>query len=107
MKLLFVCHYNQMRSRTAECIYNSRYLYHALSAGTASRATRKLTTELIQWAAKIFIMEREQVAFLKKHFPKETKNKVVITLDIPDYYYFMETELVELIQAKVIPYLDR
>ncbi len=34
MNLLFICRYNQMRSRTAESIYNSDSMYNTRSAGT-------------------------------------------------------------------------
>lgn len=101
MNLLFICRFNQMRSRTAECIYASDDLHETKSAGTAYIAKVKISPELIHWAEMIFAMEEKQTTFMKKKFPDETKGKIMITLDIPDCYCFMEPELVELIKSKV------
>jgi predicted protein tyrosine phosphatase len=54
MNLLFICRNNQMRSRTAESIYNSNSMYNTRSAGTASTTRMKISSELIHRADMIF-----------------------------------------------------
>ncbi len=89
MNLLFICRFNQMRSRTAETIF-SNGLYSSKSAGTAYNAKVKISVELIQWADIIFTMEEKQVKFLIRKFQPEIGIKPVISLDIPDCYYYMD-----------------
>jgi predicted protein tyrosine phosphatase len=95
-----------MRSRTAENIYISDNLHHTRSAGTAHMAKVKISPELIHWADMIFAMEEKQAIFIDRKFRLEIGNKKVINLNIPDCYYFMETELVQLIKSKVSTYLE-
>jgi len=90
-----------MRSRTAAFVYASIDLHATKSAGIAHTAKVKISPELIHWADMIFAMEEKQTTYMKKKFPDETKEKIMITLDIPDCYCFMEPELVELIKSKV------
>jgi predicted protein tyrosine phosphatase len=104
-KLLFICRFNQMRSRTAECIFSEENIYQVTSAGTDKRARRKITGELILRADMIFVMEDEQGIILKERFLNETSNKKIINLDIPDSYNFMEPELVCLIKERVSKFL--
>ena len=96
-----------MRSPTASFVYASIDLHATKSAGTAYTAKVKISPEHIHWADMICAMEEKQVTFIKKKFPDETEKKIMITLDIPDCYCFMEPELVELIKSKVSPYLEQ
>lgn len=105
LNLLFICHFNQMRSRTAECIYSSEPLYQIRSAGTECNGKGKITGELLLWADLIFVMEEEHEIILKEGFSAYTLNKRIVNLDILDNYYFMEQELVDLIKERVFPYL--
>ena len=107
LNLLFICHFNQMRSRTAECIYSSEPLYQVRSAGTECKGKGKITGELILLADLIFVMEEEHETILKEEFSAYAINKKVVILDIPDNYCFMEPELVELIKYRVSPYLKQ
>ena len=54
----------------------------------------------------IFVMEEEQQKFLLRKFPADIGFREIIILDIPDTYYIMEPELVELIVDAVSPYLE-
>ena len=54
----------------------------------------------------IFVMEEEQQKFLLRNFPADIGFREIIILDIPDTYYIMEPELVELIVDAVSPYLE-
>jgi predicted protein tyrosine phosphatase len=66
----------------------------------------KVTSELLQWADLIFVMEEDQKKFLLRKFPADIGFREIIILDIPDTYYIMEPELVELITNAVSPYLE-
>ena len=105
-KLLFVCRFNQMRSRTAEQVFSAEKPYQVRSAGTDRFAERKVTGELILWADVIFVMEDEQEEFIKEKFPDQTRNKKIFLLDIPDNYCFMDPELVGLIKDRVAYILE-
>jgi protein-tyrosine phosphatase len=66
----------------------------------------KISPKLIHWADMIFAMEGKQAIFIDRKFRLEIRNKKVINLNIPDCYYFMETELGQLIKSKVPTYLE-
>jgi predicted protein tyrosine phosphatase len=106
MKILFVCRYNEMRSSTAEAIF-SALGYNVRSAGTEKWAKVTLSNEFIQWADMIFVMEEKQKVIINSEFADSAKDKRIFVLDIPDNYYYMEPELVELIKTKVAPYLNK
>jgi predicted protein tyrosine phosphatase len=95
-----------MRSRTAELVYSRNHKYDVRSAGVTKGAKVKVTSELLHWADMIFVMEEEQQKFLLKKFPEDIGFREIIILDIPDTYYIMEPELVELIVDAVSPYLE-
>jgi predicted protein tyrosine phosphatase len=80
--------------------------YEARSAGVTKGAEVKVTSELLHWADLIFVMEEEQRKFLLKKFSTDIGFREIIILDIPDTYYIMEPELVDLIIEAVSPYLD-
>ena len=94
-----------MRSCTAEQIYSSEKLYNARSAGTEKKKSGKITGELILWSDIIFVMEDEHEEHLLEKFPEHVRNKLIVNLDIPDNYFFMDPELVDLIKSRVSPYL--
>lgn len=106
MNLLFICHYNKMRSRTAETIYAEGGKCCALSAGLSPGAKSKVSEELIQWADLVFVMEEKHEQHIRALFPEATRNRKIIVLDIGDNYYYMDPRLVELIRNKVDPYLE-
>jgi predicted protein tyrosine phosphatase len=105
-KLLFICRFNQMRSRTAEEVFSADNFYRVRSAGTDRKAKRKVTGELILWADVIFVMEDEQEIIIREKFPDQTFNKKIINLDIPDNYYFMDPELTDLLKDRVNSFLE-
>ena len=106
MNILFVCRYNEMRSCTAETIYAAKG-YNVRSAGTEKWAKVSLSNEIILWADMIFVMEEKQKVIINTEFADAAKDKKIFVLDIPDRYYYMESELVELIKTKVAPYLNK
>jgi protein-tyrosine phosphatase len=105
MNLLFVCTVNRMRSCTAETIYAADPYHKVRSAGTAPTATMQVTPELLRWADRIFVMEKMHESFILERFPDIDVSKKLIVLGIPDFYYYMEPELIEILRAKIDPLL--
>lgn len=105
-KLLFICSKNQWRSPTAEHVFASYPDVETDSAGTNADAEVRVSTEQILWADMIFVMERNHLKKLNTKFQAELKNRKVICLGIPDRYQYMQQELIELLQKKMLPYLS-
>jgi predicted protein tyrosine phosphatase len=104
-RALFICSQNRLRSPTAEQVFSSWPGVETDSAGLNADATVILSTEQIEWASLIFVMEKSHKNKLSKKFRSHFKNKRIICLDIPDEYEFMQPELIRLLEAKVGPYL--
>lgn len=101
MKLLFICSKNRLRSPTAEAIFSEYEGLEVDSAGLDRGAEILLSTEAIQWADVILVMEKSHRHKLSKKFQPWLKNKRIICLDIPDLYDYMEPTLVELLKTRV------
>lgn len=104
-KLLFVCSQNRLRSSTAEAVFSEYEGLTVDSAGLNQEAEIPLSSEAIQQADIIFIMEKTHRSKLSKKFQPWLKGKRVICLNIPDEYEYMEPALVELLKKKVLPLL--
>ncbi|MEH1786218.1 low molecular weight protein tyrosine phosphatase family protein [Nostoc sp.] len=104
-KLLFICSQNKLRSPTAEAVFSEYEGLETDSAGLDHYAEVPLSTEAIQWADIIFVMEKSHRNKLSKNFQPWLKDKRVICLDIPDDYEYMEPALIELLKQKVLPLL--
>jgi predicted protein tyrosine phosphatase len=94
-----------MRSRTAESIYSDDIRYIVKSAGISKKAQVRLTEDLIIWADIVFVMESKFRDVIVDLYPIESLSKEIVSLDIPDNYYYMETLLVELIKSRVNSFL--
>lgn len=70
-KLLFVCAGNAQRSPTFEHWFKeNKPQYDVRSTGTAYGYPYRITTELLEWADRIYVMDREQILFMKRKFPE-------------------------------------
>lgn len=97
MNLLFVCNQGQNRSRTgAELLKDSFSTQHA---GLHNELPLKKSQ--MQWADIILVMEDHQREEISKRFPKEYMEKRIISLDIPDYFYYNQPELIKLLKEKI------
>jgi protein-tyrosine phosphatase len=94
-----------MRSRTAESIYSDDSRYIVKSAGISKNAHVKLSEDLISWADIVFVMENKFKDIIVELYPIESLSTKIVSLDIPDNYYYMETQLVELIKSRVNSFL--
>ena len=96
MNLLFICNQNKHRSKTAEELFRGRF--HTKSAGLYNGTP--ITVELLSWADVLVVMDDAQRKELVHRFPKQVLQKRLVTLDVPDTYYYQQPELVELLQKK-------
>ena len=100
LKILFVCTVNRMRSATAQVIYQSDDRFEVKSAGTDKSASTVLTSDLLNWADSIIVMEKHHRAFIRKDFPGVYEKKKIVCLYIPDDYDYMQQELISLLKEK-------
>ncbi len=103
--LLFICAQNKLRSPTAEQVFSQREGLECDSAGLAPDADVPLSSEQIEWADIIFVMEKIHRNKLSKRFKAHLNGKQVIVLGIPDDYEYMDPSLVQLLKLKVPPFL--
>jgi len=103
-KILFVCSGNMDRSPTAEALLNGREDFKARSAGTWTHARRSISESLLDWADKIFVMEKEHEAAILRLKP-DLEKKITV-LDIPNNYRRNDPELVKTLKAKLSKHLD-
>ena len=106
-RVLFVCSQNRLRSPTAEQVFSGRPGFEVASAGTDHNAGNPVSTEIIDWADVIFVMERSHRNKLSKKFRAHLKNKRMICLDIPDEFEYMDPMLIRLLEAKAGPFFSR
>lgn len=100
-KVLFVCSRNRLRSPTAEYVFCGRANLEVASAGLNKDADVRLSSEMVEWADVIFVMEQTHRTKLAKWFKSHLKTTRLVCLDIPDKYEYMQPELVELLEQKV------
>ncbi|WP_295617147.1 protein tyrosine phosphatase [Chamaesiphon sp. GL140_3_metabinner_50] len=104
-QLLFICSRNQWRSPTAANLFAASERYTAKSAGTSDRARIKITPGLINWADRIFVMEKRHAAILQQKYPDLIANKLVVVLHISDDYQYMDPELIEILESRLAEHL--
>ena len=103
--VLFVCSQNKLRSPTAEQVFADWPGIETSSAGTNNDAENPLSSEEIEWADIVFVMEKSHRSKVQAGYRSALKGKRLICLDIPDNYTFMDPALVALLKAKVPPHL--
>ena len=96
---------NRWRSPTAEQVFAEHPGIECASAGLNHGADNPLTSELIEWADLIFVMERDHKTKLAKGFKQHLGGKRVVCLNIPDKYRFMDPTLVDQLNTKVTGFL--
>ncbi|MDB4436001.1 low molecular weight protein tyrosine phosphatase family protein [Akkermansiaceae bacterium] len=104
--ILFLCSRNQLRSPTAEAIFCALPRIKVDSAGLAKDAEVPVSTDEIEWADHIVVMEKIHRKRLNEQFSKSLKGKRITVLGIPDNYEFMEPELVDILKRKCAPFLS-
>ncbi len=103
--VLFICSRNRLRSPTAEQVFSSYPGVETSSARVDHDADNPVTSELLEWADLVFVMEAMHRRKLQKKFRTALNGKRIICLGIPDDFEFMDPALVQLLQSKVPPFL--
>ena len=97
MKVLFICNQNLNRSKTAEELFKDKF--KTKSAGLYNE--KPLSEKQLSWADIVVVMEDEQRAEIAKRFPKLYMQKRILSLGIPDVYFYNHPELIELSNYKM------
>src|SRR4051794_1262812 len=77
MRVLFVCGRNRRRSPTAERIFDGICGVEACSAGVSRDAEEPLTTDQIEWAELVVVMERPHRAKMARAFGRALRSRRV------------------------------
>lgn len=104
-RVLFICSRNRLRSPTAEHVFGRLLDFETDSAGLAPDADFPLSSDQVEWADLIFVMEKRHRSQLNRRFKRYLSGKKVVCLDIQDNYQFMQPELVSLLEKRVLPHL--
>lgn len=105
--VLFVCSANRLRSPTAEQVFSTWPGIETDSAGISNDAAVSLSSEQVEWADIIFVMEKTHRNKLNRKFRSSLNNKRVICLDIPDDYEFMDPILIRILESRAGRFLSR
>ncbi len=100
-RVLFICSRNRLRSPTAEQVFAGWPDVETDSAGLADDADVSLSSDQLDWADLIVVMERSHRRRLMQRHRQHLKGKRVVVADIPDNYAFMQPELIEVLLRKV------
>jgi len=104
--ILFLCSQNKLRSPTAEAVFCDHQGWEVRSAGLDTGADVLVSTEDIEWAEYIFVMEQTHKNKLQQKFKTVIKNQHVICLGILDDYKYMDKELIKILLKKVPKFID-
>ena len=104
LRVLFVCSLNQWRSPTAEAIYRNDARLEVRSAGVRTDAQRHISAGDVAWAQIIFVMDRDQQAWIRERFRNVTLPPISV-LDIPDSLVYMDPKLQLLLREAIEPEL--
>jgi len=97
MKILFICNQNQNRSKTAEELFKDQF--KTKSAGLYNQ--KPVTKKQLSWAYTIVVMEDEQRSEIAKRYPKLYIQKKILSLEIPDVYYYNQDSLIKILNKKI------
>jgi predicted protein tyrosine phosphatase len=100
-RILFICGKGRQRSPTAEEIFAEMPDWETDSAGLSADADLPLSSEQIEWATDIAVMEKRQLSRLRRAFSKEVAGRRIVSLDISDDYDYMQPELIELLKQRI------
>jgi len=84
------------RSPTAAEVFKDRF--ETKSAGLYSE--KPVSVKEISWADVIAVMEEEQRIELSKRFPELAFQKKIVSLNVPDTFFYKQPELIELLKIK-------
>ena len=97
MKILFICNQNENRSKTAEELFKTRF--KTRSAGLFNE--NPVTSKELNWADIVVVMDDFQRSEIAKRFPKDYIKKRILSLNVPDNYYYKQPELVDVLKSRM------
>ena len=97
---------NKQRSVTAERLYRNDPRLDVRSAGVRAEAQRRVNEADLKWADVVFVMERDQKAWIQERF-RDMELPPIDVLDVPDDFDAMEPQLQEILRSLLDPELDR
>ena len=101
VNILFICGKARKRSPTAAVVVAEHLGHPTDLAGLSADADERVSSEHLEWADTVAVMERAQLSRLKRQMGPHLKGKQLICLDIPDRFEFAQPELVDLITARL------
>ena len=105
--ILFICSQGKLRSPTAAQLYSNTPGLEVASAGLNSDAVVPVKPDLLEWADRIFVMEKNHRNRLTRKFKTHLQGKRITVLGIPDEYDFMDEILLMILEQKLTPMLGR
>lgn len=103
-RVLFLCSDARALSPTAAQIFERPGLRTDF-AGVGTGADDALSTEQLDWADLIMVMERRHAVRLNDRYGRQLAGKKIVVLDIRDRYTFMEQGLIDELHEKAAPRL--
>lgn len=101
LRVLFVCGRNLRRSPTAERLFRKDTRLSVRSAGVSDSSPRRVRESDLLWAELVLVMERTQAGRIRAAFAHVDELPPIESLEIPDDFEFMATELQELLRVAV------
>ena len=95
MNVLFIC--NQNRSKTAEEIFRNKF--KTKSAGLFNE--KPVSKKELERADLVVVMEDFQIGEIAKRFPSQYLKKRIVSLNVPDAYYYNQPELINILNSKI------
>jgi protein-tyrosine phosphatase len=99
--ILGVCGRNKRRSRTAEYLFKNDSRFNIRSVGLSPKSPRTINERDIQWASLIFVMDDDQAKRITATYRNSSLPKVQV-LHIDDVYEYLDPELIELLNDRII-----
>ena len=105
-RILFLCSQNKLRSPTAEAVFAGLPTIEVDSAGLNNDAVVPLSSEQVEWADLIIVMETAHRNRLNRKFKDSLAGKRIVVLNIPDDYEYMDPSLISLLKLRCAPYIS-
>ena len=104
-KALFICGKARARSPTAAQIFSTWDGVRTDFGGVSNDADDALSSDQLDWADQIFVMEQRHAKRLSEKFGNALRGKRVINLAIQDRFGFMDEDLIRQLIDKAGPHL--
>jgi predicted protein tyrosine phosphatase len=85
--------------------FSTRTDFETASAGLNRDSDTPVTSDLLEWADVIFVMEPTHRDRLSRRFRSCLKNQRIICLNVADNYEFIDPKLVAELETKVAMHL--